>query len=226
METENNIVIKGIKEGLLISIKPGKWSDRKEEIVAIIRDRNSFFNGARVCIDVGEIQLRVTDITTLRDLLSDQGIILWAIFSQSEKTNNNAKALGFETKIPEKNDSKEHRPVENDVEQAVFINKTLRAGYRVESKNHVIIKGDVNPGAEIVSSGNIIVWGKLTGSAFAGADGNANSYVCALELRPTQLRIAAFVFPPFGKKGKSFPEMASIRNEEFKIDIWNKEKDK
>ncbi|PKN99551.1 MAG: septum site-determining protein MinC [Chloroflexi bacterium HGW-Chloroflexi-4] len=231
MENSSLVQIKGIREGLLISAENGTWDDRKAELLIMVKEKESFFKGARVCLDVYETPLRVKQITQLRDQLLDLDVTLWAILSTAETTLNNARALGLETSLPVKKDSKEGKEnkdsndrVENAAEKAVLVNKTLRAGYKVESLDHVIIFGDVNPGAEIVSAGNIIVWGKLKGSAIAGAEGNKKAVICAMELRPTQLRIGDRVFPPQQKKGKTFPEVAYIENDDCKIELWNKEK--
>jgi septum site-determining protein MinC len=225
METESLIQIKGIREGLLINAETGPWDERSAELIRLVKQKESFFKGARVCLDVNDTPLRVKQITQLCDQLSDLDVTLWAILSTAEITANNARTLGLETSLPVKKESKESTErVENNGEKAVLVNKTLRAGYKVESVDHVIIVGDVNPGAEIVSAGNIIVWGKLKGSAIAGAEGNMKAVICAMELRPTQLRIGDKVFPPQQKKGKTFPEVAHIENDECKIEIWNKEK--
>jgi septum site-determining protein MinC len=228
MENDSLIQIKGIREGLLINAENGAWDDRKAELMRMVKQRESFFKGARVCLDVNDTPLRVKQITQLCDQLSDLEVTLWAILSTAETTINNARTLGLETSLPTKKENKETKEnserVENAGEKAVLVNKTLRAGYKVESMDHVIIVGDVNPGAEIVSAGNIIVWGKLKGSAIAGAEGNMKAVICAMELRPTQLRIGEKVFPPQQKKGKTFPEVAYIENDECKIELWNKEK--
>ena len=225
METESLIQIKGIREGLLINAENGPWDDRKAELLKLVKQKESFFKGARVCLDVNDTMLRVKQITQLCDQLSDLDVTLWAILSTAEITANNARVLGLETSLPVKKENKESvERVENNGEKAVLVNKTLRAGYKVESVDHVIIVGDVNPGAEIVSAGNIIVWGKLKGSAIAGAEGNMKAVICAMELRPTQLRIGEKVFPPQQKKGKTFPEVAYIEHDECKIELWNKEK--
>jgi len=51
----------------------------------------------------------------------------------------------------------------------------------------------VNPGAEIVAGGDILVFGMLRGVAHAGAQGNADARIYAVELSPTQLRIATLI---------------------------------
>jgi septum site-determining protein MinC len=71
-----------------------------------------------------------------------------------------------------------------------FYKGILRSGASLEFETSVIIIGDVNHGARVVSKGNIIVLGALKGNAFAGATGNTNSFVVALDMSPTQIRIA------------------------------------
>ena len=48
----------------------------------------------------------------------------------------------------------------------------------------------MNPGAEVVAEGNVIVWGRVRGMIHAGAQGDISAFICALDLSPTQLRIA------------------------------------
>jgi len=224
---DRSIQIKGIREGLLINLGNRDWEASRGELFQMIREKETFFKEARVFLEIGETALRVKAITRLKDQLAACGIFLWGIISTSELTINNAKALGLQTALQvKKEQTADVEKVDENVEKAVFINRTLRAGYRVESKEHVVIYGDVNPGAEIISAASIVVWGKLMGSAIAGVEGNYKSVVCALDLRPTQLRIGEYVFPPIMKKrGKSFPEEAYIENDECKIDIWNNEKE-
>ena len=228
MEDTQSIQIKGIRDGLLINLENHDWEISRGQLFQLIKEKEAFFKEAQVCLDIGATSLRVKAITQLKDQLSEYGIKLWGILSTSELTENNAKALGLQTVLTAKKEPQtREETIEENVEKAVFINRTLRAGYRVESRGHVVIYGDVNPGAEIVSASSIVVWGKLMGSAIAGVEGDHRSVVCALELNPTQLRIGEHVFPPFSKKrGKSFPEEAYIENDECKIDIWNKEKER
>jgi septum site-determining protein MinC len=57
--------------------------------------------------------------------------------------------------------------------------------------------GDVNPGAEIIAGGSVVVWGRLRGLVHAGAMGDDTAVICALDLNPTQLRIAdQIAIPP------------------------------
>jgi septum site-determining protein MinC len=88
----------------------------------------------------------------------------------------------------------------------------------------VIILGDVNPGAQIISGGDVIVWGHLRGMVHAGAGGNENAVICALDLAPTQLRIAGEIAITPQRRGKTLPEMARIVNGQVIAEPWNPKK--
>ena len=53
--------------------------------------------------------------------------------------------------------------------------------------------GDVNPGARIVSQGNIVVLGSLRGNAWAGAGGDSRCFIFALDMKPIQLQIGDYI---------------------------------
>jgi septum site-determining protein MinC len=91
----------------------------------------------------------------------------------------------------------------------------------VHSTGHVVVIGDVNPGAEIVALGDVIVWGRLRGNVHAGADGDENAVVCALDMMPTQLRIASYIVTsPADKRRKPRPEVACVRNDQIIVEAW------
>lgn len=97
---------------------------------------------------------------------------------------------------------------------------TIRSGNLIKQKGHVVIIGDINPGAEVVSDGNIICIGKALGVVHAGAAGDYNAFVLASTLAPTQIRIANFVSgPASGKnyKPKDVPEIASLVDKRITI---------
>ena len=77
-----------------------------------------------------------------------------------------------------------------DVDGGQFYKGTLRSGQLLESETSIIVLGDVNVGAKVVAAGNIIVLGALKGTVYAGANGNGNAFVVALDMDPMQIRIA------------------------------------
>jgi septum site-determining protein MinC len=80
--------------------------------------------------------------------------------------------------------------------------------------------GDVNPGAEIVASGCVVVWGRLRGTVHAGAEGDETAVICALDLSPMQLRIASHVATAPQDNDKPQPEVASIKDDQIIAEPW------
>lgn len=74
-----------------------------------------------------------------------------------------------------------------------FYRGTLRSGQVLDCESSIIILGDVNPGAKIISKGSIVVLGALKGTAYAGANGNEQSFVAALEMDPIQIKIGEII---------------------------------
>jgi septum formation inhibitor MinC len=101
------------------------------------------------------------------------------------------------------------RPVPAGV-ATLYHRGTLRGGQALHNLGNLIVVGDVNPGAELVASGDIVVFGALRGVAHAGAQGDRGARVIALELAPTQLRIATVIATSGPDRAKRGPEHASI----------------
>jgi len=72
----------------------------------------------------------------------------------------------------------------------------------------------------------VIVWGRLRGTVHAGAQGDQDAVVCALDLSPTQLRIAdqISITPPQRRKPK--PEMARLNKNKVVAEPWKIEEPK
>ncbi len=87
---------------------------------------------------------------------------------------------------------------------AQFYKGTLRDGETLESASGIIIMGDIHKGAAVIARGSIIVVGTLEGTAYAGANGNENCFIAALQLDAEHLRIADI------KHKKSFKQKISL----------------
>jgi septum site-determining protein MinC len=94
---------------------------------------------------------------------------------------------------------------------------TLRGGQALHNLGNLVVIGDVNPGAELVASGDIVVFGALRGVAHAGAQGDRAARVIALELAPTQLRIATLIATSDAGVKPRGPEHASIADERIVV---------
>jgi len=224
---EQTVVIKGIKDGLFIVLSPTEeWQVITSELAERIDQQSSFFAGAKVTVDVGERPVPKYELGSLKALLERRGLTLWSVLSDSHTTIDSAQALDLKTStgnpVPGRDDTEgTETDSEEDGTVGIMIKRTLRSGRTVHSAGHVVVYGDVNPGAQIVAAGDVIIWGKLRGSVHAGVDGDETAVVCALDMTPTQLRIAKYITTsPPDKRRNPRPEVASIRQGQIVVDVW------
>jgi septum site-determining protein MinC len=231
---DDSITFKGIKQGLLVTVKPdGKWSDVTGRLMTVIDSQGSFFRGGKVTLSLGPREVRRNDLVSLQKLLSKREITLLGVLSDSVSTAGAAEKLGLKTDLsqpeleaPDTDDEPlPPMPPPIDPEErgtpGVLLKRTLRNGRTVHSDGHVIVLGDVNAGAEIVAAGDVIVWGRLRGTVHAGARGDESATVCALYLAPTQLRIAGYItISPEDKRRRPRPEKAMVRNGRIEAVAW------
>lgn len=79
------------------------------------------------------------------------------------------------------------------ISETKFHRGSLRSGQKLETEGSIIILGDVNSGAEVIASDNIVVLGTLRGLAHAGAKGNKQAIIAAGLFDAVQVRIANIV---------------------------------
>lgn len=220
---ENPLVrIKGIREGLLITVRAEEWSLARSALFEHIKSRLDFLRGGKLIIDVGNHVLRAAELGQLRDALSEDGLTLWAVLSNSPVTEQTAQTLGLATRINRPQTERSAHPFETALtgEEAVLVRRTLRSGYSLQHSGHVVLIGDANPGSEIVAGGDVIVWGHLRGMVHAGAGGNEDAVVCALDLSPTQLRIAQSIAITPKRRGRPQPETARLIDGQVVAEPW------
>jgi septum site-determining protein MinC len=111
------------------------------------------------------------------------------------------KFLDETFRIPVKGNWEEKETYSSDYlyeneETAFYFRGTVRSGQSLEFPGNIIILGDVNAGAYVIASGDIIVMGRLHGVVHAGAEGEERAVVIGMNFRPSQLRIAQYIGRP------------------------------
>lgn len=102
------------------------------------------------------------------------------------------------------------------ISETKFHKGSLRSGQRMEVDGSIVIIGDVNSGAEVIATDNIVVIGTLRGLAHAGAKGNKEAIITASTLDVVQLRISNIV-KEIDKDEEEIQECAYIYVEKDKI---------
>ena len=113
---------------------------------------------------------------------------------------------------------------ESQTEKVLTLKRSIRSGQKVRYAGDVIIYGDVNPGAEVIAGGNILVMGALKGLCHAGARGDDSALIIAFDCRPAQIRIGRKIAIPPERPTRApksyFPEIAWVRGGEILIEPY------
>ncbi|MFP4343290.1 MAG: septum site-determining protein MinC [Anaerolineales bacterium] len=213
------LTLKGTPQGLLLQPRTDDWEELLAALAGSLRQAEGFFRGGRVFLELEpQQQLTVVQMEALRSLLEEHELLLDAVLGGDAATQKLARSHGLRTRLPT---STARAPVETAGE-ALYEQRTLRSGQSLHFPGHVTLVGDVNPGAEIVAGGNVVIWGRARGVIHAGALGNRAATICALDLNPAQLRIADLITrPPEGsRRGAPHPEVARIRDRAIVVESW------
>ena len=164
------------------------WQDTLE-------DQLNGLEGKDLELDSGEWLLNGRVLSAFQAQLKERRCRLLSIKSCNPLTVVSANALGIPAQLttPQLADSLSNRPEEQQAPALLTHRATLRSGDHLKARHHVLLIGDVNPGAQISAGGNVLIWGRLRGCAHAGVEGDRNARITALQLRPLQLRIADLV---------------------------------
>lgn len=222
--SNGRITIKGTSDGLMITIGAGAWQGLVDELDQLLGQRASFFKGGRVALRIGPRQLTRLQLETVGRVLNRHNVSLWAVESDSPGTRQAAGQLGLETDLSPRPavSAVEPAPAEGD---SIVVQRTLRSGQVIHHPGHVVVIGDVNPGAEIRAGGSVVVWGRLRGTAHAGVGEGGlgeQAVVCALQLTPTQLRIGEHLSrsPAHESDEEIVPEMAFVQDGQIVAEPW------
>jgi septum site-determining protein MinC len=151
-------------------------------------------------------------LQAIADALTEAQLRLTRVYTSRRQTAVAAATTGYsveqQSSIAQLNPSGESAQA---MEEPLYLQTTLRSGGDVRHNGTVIILGDLNPGSSVVATGDILVWGRLRGTAHAGAKGNAQCLIMALQMEPTQIRIADFVArAPENPPAQYYPEVAYV----------------
>jgi septum site-determining protein MinC len=236
----STIEFKGIRQGILVTLpEQENWPTISADLAARIDSQREFFRGASIVLQVGQRGIRRHELDSLMVLLEKREVKLIGVLSKSATTQGATRKLNLATDLNELDSiAPAHQPIP-DTKAAeptkapamnstvsgtngVLIRRTLRSGNTIQHDGHVVVLGDVHPGAEIIAGGDVVVWGHLRGVVHAGAYGNLEAVVCALNLEPTQLRISSLIsVSPPRRRRKTRPERAYVENGQIHAEEWS-----
>jgi septum site-determining protein MinC len=203
LEDAPPVKLKGVGDGFWVTLDPSRSEELlKSEMTKLFERLKHLAINARVVIDVGDAQGGDELVNTLGGFLKEQ-------FDVGVVTRPPVKRVIPVERIRQRDLSQGWTHRRSDV---LMLRGRVRSGQNIEAKKHLIITGDVNPGAQIIAGGDVLVMGRLLGQVHAGRPDNDDAMVLALDFRPTQVKIGAHVAAGLGGKTDSQVEFASVVN--------------
>jgi len=218
--------LKGDRQGLRLFLsEEAPFEELFAALEEQIRQGESFFRGADLMVDVGNRALSKEEVEQLAALLKTWGVELRAFGTVNRQSRGTIRDAGLRS-VPSTTAPPSPAPEAGQrihaISDALFITRTIRSGQSVRHHGPITVFGDVNPGAEVLAGGDVVVWGRLRGVVHAGAIGDENAIVCALDLAPTQLRIASRAARAPEESGPSAgPEVAHIEGGHIVVVPWD-----
>lgn len=197
---KNPVVIKGTKSGIIVHLSDEiPFNKLKEKVCEKFKESANFLGNAQIALSFqgrsisDSEQLELVECITKNSRLDVVCII----------DDDAAREAYFNRTLEEK-----LMAINSNTGQ--FYKGTLRSGQVLEFDTSIVILGDINAGAQVVSAGNVVVLGKLLGNVYAGASGRNNSFVVALQMYPTQIRIGDVIArsPDERRKIETEPKIA------------------
>lgn len=174
--------IKGSKYGLtIVCDDQATWSEVLQSLHNRIQGKEKeFLAGAKVNVELGNRLLNSQEVTALWTLLEDNRIFIKHLRTGKVEKTIQRRSLSSRSK-------------DYNVLPTLVVDRSLRSGQKITFDGNVVLFGDVNPGAEIETTGFTLIWGDLRGTVHVGVTGNQKAWVAAQRLQPTQLRIAQYI---------------------------------
>ncbi|MDR3239417.1 MAG: septum site-determining protein MinC [Clostridiales bacterium] len=198
MQDENLVVFKGAKNGINV------WLDEQADFNALKKtlrlktlEAKNFFEDAEAAITFSGRNIDKSEESELLNIIfseSNLNISIVEVEPAEDPEEPRAHRMGLAPAVA----------LDKNEQLTFFYEGALRNGQSIRYDGSVVVLGDANPGSEIIAKGSVIVLGALKGLVHAGCTGDASSYICALRMTPTQLRICDIItYIPEEKKSKN-----------------------
>lgn len=212
-----DVIFKGHKDKLVIVFNGQRdFEQLKNNFYTKLDISKGFFKGAKkTCVEFEGYDLSDEQKSDLLDIFRDKTRLEISLGNDLKKYAGNNLMCGYMSSEAV-NKAKEVKKHSSEADSIVHKN-SLRGGQFIHYNGNVIVIGDVNPGAEIICTGSIVVMGKVKGFVHAGCNGDKNCLITALSMAPVQLRIANIVSCMPEKKIVQEPSYAYINNDRLYI---------
>ena len=174
------VIIKSNPYGLVLILNSEiPFEELRSAVAEKFKASARFFKKASLAVTFrGRVLTNEQETILVDEIVQNAGIHVICIVDEAKETEEYYKKAVT------------HALEKQKQEEGMFYRGTLRSGQVLETESSVVVIGDVNPGAQVISKGNIVILGCCMGSIYAGASGDGNCFAAALTMKPMQVRIA------------------------------------
>jgi septum site-determining protein MinC len=210
---EKAVRLKGVGDSLWVTLNPSISKEvLKEELGQIFSRMNNIAIGARVVLDTGDTPSEDNLFEFLGSYLKD---------THRVGTVERASKRSLSEQRVRQRDM--DRSWHNYRSEVLMLAGRVRSGQTVTATKHLLILGDVNPGAEVSAGGDIFVLGSLFGKALAGQPGKTDAIIFSLNFKPTQIQIGEVVAAGLSENSERKPEFARVENGAIVVEDYLKQ---
>lgn len=205
----NTVVIKGSKSGLSVYLDPSvPFHQLIQDIAGKFRESARFWGSVQMALTLEGRQLTAEEEFCVVNTITEnsQIEILCLLDTNVQRVARCEKALN-------------EKLMELNSRTGQFYRGNLTRGETLDSEASIVVIGDVCHGARIAAKGNVIILGELKGSVHAGAAGNREAVIVALDMAPVHIKIADLT-NSFGERGKKLgrgPTMIMAEGEQLTV---------
>ncbi|MEM7594209.1 MAG: septum site-determining protein MinC [Cyanobacteria bacterium P01_A01_bin.83] len=201
------------------------WSETWQELKHLLKTKEQSWQvGTNVCLVAKDRLLDSRQLQTIAETLNDVNLSLATVSTNRRQTAVAAATSGYSVQQkkltqPLTNRQTDSKKISSStLAEPLYLQSTVRSGVEIRHPGTIVIFGDLNPGGKAIAAGDILVWGRLRGIAHAGAQGNHQCRISALQMEFTQLRIADSVArAPKLKPRRLTPELAFMTTEGIRL---------
>lgn len=219
---KNSVIIKSFQHGISLHLPQDDSMDEILEKIAIkFKESAAFFKDAKMVLSIDGRSLSDEEEKQVIDAIESNSEIkiLCLIGKDAETENQILKAL------------EQYQNIVTDKEAqnlGQFYKGSLKNGQVLETDSSIIILGDVNPGANVISKKDIIIIGGLYGNAYAGGNGESGHYIIALDISAECIKVDNHRYnPPKAPKWpirpKYQPKIAHVVNDVLVVEPVSKD---
>ena len=190
---KNTVVIKGNKSGMTVILDPeAAYETLLLDIAAKFEESARFWGSVQMTLTLAgrpltpEQEFEIVNVITEHSQIE----ILCLVDQDINRIRRCERAL-------------KNRLMELSSNTGQFFRGNLKAGELLETETSLVVIGDVEKGARIISKGNVVILG------------NEKTVIVALDMAPQQLKISEVqaVYPEKGKRLGKGPSIAYVENQ-------------